>query len=93
MREEAGGGLVAPAGRFLCALLPATDDDDLFALAERLHARVAREAGQPFAGGAGRAVAVGDLRRGFHEARCALEARALTVNGNGDGAGGLADLP
>ena len=31
-----------------------------------------------------------DLRRGFHEARCALEARALAVNGNGDSRTALA---
>jgi purine catabolism regulator len=85
VREEAGGGLVACSGRFLCALLPAAGDDELFALAERLHVRVARESGQQLAAGAGRAVAPGELRRGFHEARCALEARALVVNGNGDG--------
>jgi purine catabolism regulator len=83
VREETGGGLVASSGRFLCALLPASSDDELFALAERLHARVARESGQPIAAGAGRVVAAGELRRGFHEARCALEARALAVNGDG----------
>jgi DNA-binding PucR family transcriptional regulator len=47
---------------------------------------VAREAGEPLDAGAGRVVAPEDLRRGFHEARCALEARALAVNGNGHGA-------
>jgi purine catabolism regulator len=83
VREEAGGGLVAPAGKFLCALLPAGGDDELFALAERLHARIARVTREALPGGAGRAVAPGDLRRGFHEARCALEARALSSNGNG----------
>ena len=90
MREETAGGLVAASGRFLCALLPAADDDELFALAARLHARVEREAGQPLPAGAGRTVAPGDLRRGFHEARCALEARALAVNGNGDSRTALA---
>jgi purine catabolism regulator len=81
VREEAGGGLVAPAGKFLCALLPVGGDEELFALAERLHARVARVVREPMPAGAGRSVAPGDLRRGFHEARCALEARALTVHG------------
>jgi PucR family transcriptional regulator, purine catabolism regulatory protein len=90
VREEAGGGLVAPAGQFLCALLPAGDDDELFALGERLRARVARETGEPLSAGAGRAVAPEDLRRGFHEARCALEARALAVNGHGGELGALA---
>jgi purine catabolism regulator len=81
VREEAGGGLVAHSGRFLCALVPATaGDDEFFALAERLHARVARMAGEAMPAGAGRTVAPADLRRGFHEARCALEARALSIN-------------
>ncbi len=84
VREEVGGGLVAHSGRFLCALVPAAaGDDEFFALAERLHARVARMAGEPMPAGAGRTVAPADLRRGFHEARCALEARALAINGNG----------
>ena len=85
VREEVGGGLVAPAGRFLCALLPALEDDELFALAERLHARVARVCGESLPAGAGRTVAPGDLRRGFHEARCALEARSLAANGERSG--------
>lgn len=88
VREEAGGGLVAPAGALLCALLPTSGDDELFALAGRLLARLERETGTALAAGAGRCVAPGELRRGFHEARCALEARALAVNGTG--ASGLA---
>jgi purine catabolism regulator len=92
VRDEAPAGLVAGTGRFSCALLPLPPsprdeapeaaDDELFALAERLRARVAREVGTGLAGGAGRAVAVEDARRTFHEARCALEARTLA-----DGAG------
>ena len=39
-----------PPGRFLCALLPAAGDDELFALAERLHARVARDGRRAAAG-------------------------------------------
>src|SRR6478609_6431988 len=61
LREEAGGGLVAPAARFLCALVPAAGDDELFALAARLHARLERETGQPLPAGAGRTVAPADL--------------------------------
>ncbi len=90
VRDEAGGGLVAPAGRFLCALLPAGADDELFALGERIRARVARECGHEVSAGAGRSVPLADLRRGFHEARCALEARELAVNGDSDGRGALA---
>jgi PucR family transcriptional regulator, purine catabolism regulatory protein len=88
LRDEVAGGLVAVNGKLLCALLPTGGDEELFAQAERLRARVARETRQPLSAGAGRSVSAGDLRRGFHEARCALEARALAVNG--DGTPGLA---
>ncbi len=84
--DEEAGGLVASTGRFLCALLPAGDDDGFFALAERLRSRVALESRAELSAGAGRTVSPAELRRGFHEARCALEARALSENGNGTGA-------
>jgi purine catabolism regulator len=90
VREESGGGLVAPAGRFLCALLPASADDELFELGARLRARVVREIGVELSAGAGRSVPPAELRRGFHEARCALEARELAVDGGGDARGTLA---
>jgi PucR family transcriptional regulator, purine catabolism regulatory protein len=80
VRDEAPGGLTAGTGRFSCALLPLPrggDDAELFALAERVRARVSDAAGSPQPGGAGRAVPVGELRRAFHEARCALEASEL----------------
>jgi purine catabolism regulator len=60
----------------------AAGDDELFAVAERLRARVAQEVGTDLGGGAGRPVSAGEARRTFHEARCALEARAL-AGGNG----------
>jgi purine catabolism regulator len=92
VREELPAGLVAGTGRFSCVLLASangTDGDDaLFATAERLRARAAREVGAELPAGAGRPVAAGEARRAFHEARCALEARAL---GTGrDKGGGLA---
>ena len=88
VREEAGGGLVAPAGRFLCALLPAAGDDELFALAERLHARVAREAG---AAAAGRRRAHRRARRpAARLPRGALRARGARAGGQRHG-NGLAD--
>jgi Purine catabolism regulatory protein-like family/PucR C-terminal helix-turn-helix domain len=89
LRDEVPGGLAAGTGRFSCALLPlgrGEDDDDLFALAERVRARVSKDAGMVLAAGAGRAVAPADLRRTFHEARCALEARALSADSEGNGA-------
>ena len=88
LRDEVPGGLAAGAGRFSCTLLPlgrGESDDDLFALAERVRARVSRDAGMALAAGAGRAVAPAEVRRTFHEARCALEARAL-ANGAAGGA-------
>jgi purine catabolism regulator len=95
VREEAPGGLVAGTGPFSCALLPqprrdGSPDDALFALAERVRSHVAGASGEQLAAGVGRAVAAGDLRRAFHEARCALEARALGDLDNGGGGPGLA---
>jgi len=93
--EEASAGLAAGTGRFSWALLDPgrTGDEELLALAERLRARVAADVGLPLDAGAGRAVAPGDVRRAFHEARCALEARELAggaaTNGSGPQAGGL----
>jgi purine catabolism regulator len=75
--EQTPAGLVAGSGRFSCVLLaPGRGDDEaLFALAEQLRARVSADVGVALDAGAGRAVAPGDARRAFHEARCALEAR------------------
>ena len=87
-RGQAGGGLAAGAGALSCALLPApagADDEELFGLAERVRSQVAAEVGRPLPAGAGRPVAPGGVRRAFHEARCALEARALD-GGEDDGA-------
>jgi purine catabolism regulator len=92
LRDEVPGGLAAGTGRFSCALLPLSrdeTDDDLFALAERVRARVSRHAEEALVAGAGRAVAPADLRRTFHEARCALEAHVLSGEANGAGDTGL----
>jgi purine catabolism regulator len=88
LRDEVPGGLVAGTGKFSCALLPlerGETDEDMFELAERVRARVARVADMALPAGAGRGVAPVDLRRTFHEARCALEAQALSGEANGDG--------
>jgi purine catabolism regulator len=90
LREEGASGLAAGTGRFSCALLTPPrggGDEELFALAERLRERVSRDVGDELDAGAGRPVTPGDVRRAFHEARCALEARALDIDG---AAGGLA---
>ena len=91
VRDEAPGGLAAGTGSYSCALLPHTRgvEDDAFRLAERVRARVSREVGAELPAGAGRAAPAAELRRAFHEARCALEARALaggsdeSTNGSG----------
>ena len=88
LRDEVPGGLAAGTGQFSCALLPlqrGETDEDLFELAERVRARVSRDADMTLPAGAGRAVGSADLRRTFHEARCALEAQALSGEANGDG--------
>ena len=89
LRDEAPAGLAAGTGRFSCVLLAPPrggDDEELFALAERLRRRASEEVGSELAAGAGRMVPPGELRRAFHEARCALEARGL-AEGNGTAPG------
>jgi purine catabolism regulator len=92
LADHAPAGLAAGTGRFSCALLPGGrgGDEELFALAERIRARVAADIGAPLDAGAGRAVAAGELRRSFHEARCALEAIGLGSDVDGVAAGSLA---
>jgi DNA-binding PucR family transcriptional regulator len=88
LRDEAVRGLVAAHGQHVVALLPGLPDEEGFALSERLHHRISED-GSGLPAGAGRAVPTGDARKTFHEARCALEARALaghsSSNGNGNG--------
>jgi len=76
LRAEAVSGLVASTGPFACALLPGLPDEELFELAERVHARVAAALGAWPVAGAGRAVPARQAREAYHEARCAQEARA-----------------
>jgi purine catabolism regulator len=85
LRQESSAGLVALHGGLACALLPGAPDDELFAVASRVHARVIEELGKgAVPAAAGRAVPAGRARATFHEARCALEAAGLgAVNGNG----------
>jgi purine catabolism regulator len=104
LRDEAVSGLVATANNHVTALLPGYLDDELFELAQRVLDRVVAKQGTAPAAGAGRAVAAGDARRAYHEARCALEARTLGrpvgadanghgANGNGSGTNGAASKP
>jgi purine catabolism regulator len=67
------GALVATSDGLLCAIVDAHDDLDPVGLAEQ-----AREAlGDELRGAASRPAPLGQLRRSYHEARCALEASAL----------------
>ncbi|HWV86891.1 MAG TPA: PucR family transcriptional regulator ligand-binding domain-containing protein [Capillimicrobium sp.] len=100
VRAEAVDGLVARTGTLTCALVPGYPEDELVELAERVAARAGEALGEDahVAVGAGRAVDAGDARRAYHEARWALEARAMAAgpddgdghrngNGNGNGSG------
>jgi PucR family transcriptional regulator, purine catabolism regulatory protein len=87
---------VASSGSLTCALVAGMAEEDLFALAERVGARVGAELADPVNVGVGRAVPGTDARRSFHEARCALEALsfaappAVSENGaNGSVAGAV----
>lgn len=96
LRDEAVSGLVATANNHVCALLPGFLDEELFELSQRVLDRVVAKLGAVPAAGAGRAVAAGDARRSYHEARCALEARTLgrpvgaELNGHNGNGGGTA---
>jgi purine catabolism regulator len=79
LRDDASDGLVASTGALTCALVEGIAEEELFALAERVGARIGAELSAPVTVGVGRAVAGGDARRSFHEARCALEALTLAV--------------
>jgi purine catabolism regulator len=89
LRGEATQGLVARSEGLVCALVPGLEEEELFALAERIGGRVARALDAHVSLGAGRAVSGAQARRSFHEARCALEARALAAmdGGGADGNG------
>lgn len=88
LRSEAADGLAARTDGLVCALVPGLEEDDLFALADRVAAHATRSLDAPLRLGVGRAVAGGQARHAFHEARCALEARVLAAPAgeNGDGA-------
>ena len=95
LRVDAAPGLVASAGSLTCALVAGIDDEQLFALAERVAVRLSGEFDAEVSVGVGRAVAGSDARRSFHEARCTLEAltlRAGSPNGNGSAPAALAKV-
>jgi PucR family transcriptional regulator, purine catabolism regulatory protein len=68
--------MVASVGALECALIGGrSSEEELFELASRVAESVGASVG------VGRAVAAGDARRTFHEARCALEAVTLGISG------------
>jgi PucR family transcriptional regulator, purine catabolism regulatory protein len=77
LREAGVPGLVAPREHLLCAVLDGRDGLDPVALAERACDALDEEGGRLRAA-ASRPAPVGALRNSFHEARCALEAAALS---------------
>jgi len=78
LRAEATSGLVAAHEKLIGALIPGMPDDALFALGERVAARVQRELpASDIRIGVGRAVPIGETRRSYHEARCTVEALAF----------------
>ena len=96
LRGESVSALVARHGRFVCALMPGFLDDELFELGERVRSRVAAATELDVPAGAGRVVVAGDVRKSWHEARFALEAREMSerasgaeqhTSGNGSGGG------
>jgi purine catabolism regulator len=93
LREEASPALVASAGPLACALVPGGEDDELFALGERVVTAAEGELRERVRVGIGRAVPAVDARRSFHEARCALEALAFGVNGSSEGNGSAPERP
>jgi purine catabolism regulator len=92
LRSEAADGLAAHTDGLACALVPGLEEDDLFALAERVAAHAERTLDAPLRLGVSRALPGERARHAFHEARCALEARLLAAPtgvahpANGDGA-------
>ena len=77
LRAEATPALVATNGQVV-ALIPGMDEQALFDLAERVAERVSVELpDEEIRVGVGRAVAGGEARRSYHEARCTLEALSL----------------
>ena len=89
LRDDAAPGLVASTQALTCALVPGMAEDELFAVAERVRARLSVELGSTVRVAVGRAVPGDEARRSFHEARCALEALGKMIpSGNGaNGAG------
>jgi PucR family transcriptional regulator, purine catabolism regulatory protein len=84
------GALVATRERLLCAVVDVQENVDPIALAARARDAIS-ENDEALRAAASRPAPVGSLRRTFHEARCALEAAALT-NGSSPPVASYRDL-
>jgi purine catabolism regulator len=92
LRAEGLTSLSSSLGHACCALIGVDGgEDELFALAERVRRRVELILGFAVTLGVGRAVAARDARRSLHEARCALEAANMALNGTAASANGHGD--
>ncbi len=87
--EDQVGALVATRDRLLCAVLDVSEVDPM-AWATRAHSELSAKVG-PARAAVSREAPVAALRRSFHEARCALEAHALS-NGSAPEVGSYRDL-
>jgi PucR family transcriptional regulator, purine catabolism regulatory protein len=99
LRDDGVRCLVASVDTFTYALVAGMEEEELFALARSVAARLtvlrtgsdyatasrtSEQGAEPLRVGVGRAVAAADARRSFHEARCAAQALALGVVGEPD---------
>jgi purine catabolism regulator len=84
LSETDASNLVAQRGALLCAVVEVATEEEALDIARRASAALASEHGQVRAA-ASRPAPASALRRSFHEARCALEAAALSSD-NGDAA-------
>jgi purine catabolism regulator len=80
LRDEGTPALVASTGSLACALVPGIEDEELFSLAQLVATSTSSALETRVRVGVGRAVASGEAKRSFHEARCALESFAMTGN-------------
>ena len=89
LREEAIPALVATTSSMACALVSGMPEGDLLALGERVSPRLREGLDGQIRVAVGRTVSSSEARRSFHEARCALEAASLGLDGrerrNGQG--------
>ncbi len=93
MREDGSAAMVACTSTLACALVKGRPEDELVALAQRLASRLESSPAGQARVAVGRTVPSGQARRSFHEARCALEAASLGLDGGRRQNGSAASPP